>query len=124
MRLAGALTNDEMKKKAAETAALCQCGSKAPQDSASADRHRHENFLAVALDQKRDVLARLVDLLLQAFDGRYLMRSDADDHVARLDAGERGGTLRVLDDESAVAHFLAFLRRQRPHGEAELFVRR
>src|SRR5207237_2394618 len=86
---------------------------------ASRQAHRHIDLAPVALDQKRDALARLVDVFLQLIDRRDLLRADADDHVARLNARPRSRTGRIFDDQTAMPDFLLLVGRQRPKRETD-----
>src|SRR5205085_5814371 len=88
---------------------------------ASADLHRHEDLLAVALDEQRDALRLAGDDAPDLLDRLHRLAVDRQEHVARLDAGTRRGARDVLDDEAGVDLGLALLlARQRPEREPEL----
>src|SRR5437016_1097310 len=59
-------------------------------------------------------------MFLQFVDRGDLLRADANDQVAGLNARARGRTGRVFDDETVVADFLFLVRRQRTKREAQL----
>src|SRR6185312_5526702 len=86
----------------------------------SADAHGHEDLLAVALDQQRDMIAGFVELALQLRDRRDLRCAYAHDDVARLNAGQRRGSGRIFDEQSIVPDLRFLVIRQWPHRDAEL----
>src|SRR5690349_22145113 len=105
-----------------ESARRCEQrpGARTSRGRRSADPHRNEDLLALALDEQSDALGLAREHALDLLDRRHGLAVDREQHVARLDAGALGGAADVLDDEAVVELGLALLvTRQRPERQSE-----